>query len=262
MSHINAVTLLHILANKAASTARQTGKQPAVALDLDGTFFNNGPRTLQIICEFLSKKCRGYGRLFSEVRKHLVRSQMPYSPNDCLKLFLTECTTRNPLFGLGDKHREEFLSYWKSTFFTHDYQKYDLVEPGAKEFACELLKAGIMVVYLTGRDAKNMRYGTVDALFTNGFPLFVPNTQLVLKPDFSTPDVAFKVGVLAAFDSAQVEVLALVDNEPAIVNAACAHSVMGVHFSRPHAPNPPPLSYEARILTSFEILPGDVLYVE
>ena len=256
MSHLNAVTLLDNL-RRQADLLKVEGKLPAVALDLDGKLFNNGPRTLQIISEFLSRKCRGYGRLFVEVRKELAQRQVPYSPQDCLELFLSECRTRKPLFGLEDRHRATFINYWKSVFFTHEYQRYDLVEPGAKEFAHVLLDAGIMVIYLTGRDAPNMRHGAVDALFMNGFPVLVPNTQIVLKPDFSMSDVAFKSAALTAFDKAQVEVLAMVDNEPGIVNAAIGCGVSGVHFVRPHAPNSPPLSYKARVLDSFVINIGD-----
>jgi hypothetical protein len=67
-----------------------------------------------------------------------------------------------------------------------------------------------------------MGLGSFRSLRDLGFPIGVPGTELVLKPDASMPDEAFKR--LTAPKLAKVgKVIAAFDNEPANCNIFLAH---------------------------------------
>ncbi|MSP91299.1 MAG: HAD family hydrolase [Myxococcales bacterium] len=212
-----------------------------VALDLDGTLFDNRPRTLAILRAFgLSRRHADPGLLGAI--EALSPADVPYSPAAVVR-------------SLGPDHAplaEAFVTFWRERFFTNAFQALDHVEDGAAAFATHLTDAGLGVVYLTGRDRPGMLAGVVGALDSHGFPLATAQTMVVLKEDFATPDVAFKQRALAQLGR-NGPVLGLIDNEPGIVNMAIetVPGLLGVRMCRAFAPDPPPLHAAAVQITSF-----------
>ena len=210
---------------------------------MDGTLFDNRPRTLAILHSFAMSHREALPQLLTAVQK-LTLDDLHYTPSqaiDALEL---------PQKDLG----ERFVHFWRDRFFTNSFQPLDHVEPGAAEFAHRLVDAGLGVVYLTGRDRPGMMHGVLQSLDAHGFPLMSPQTQVVLKPDFTHDDVAFKREALGEL-AKNGPLVGLIDNEPGIVNMALETlpDMLCVRILRPHAPNPPVLDARAVQIPSFRL---------
>ena len=231
-----------ILGELLAAAARHGERRAWVALDLDGTLFDNRPRTLAILRAFSMARQTRWPQL-AQVVSSLGAVDLRYSPTHALEAA-----------GLDDADlSEDFLPFWRERFFTNTFQLLDAVEPGAVAFARALCAAGLGVVYLTGRDRPGMMLGVLQALDGHGFPLMTAQTQVVLKPDFATGDLEFKRTALRELGR-NGPVVGLVDNEPAIVNMALASvpGIVSVRMCRAFAPDPPELDGRARQIVSFE----------
>lgn len=236
---MSAKSVLEVLVNAAAKSPGRSW----VALDMDGTLFDNRPRTLAILHAFAMTYRTSLPELLPAVNS-LTVDDLHYTPSqavDALGL---------PVLDLG----EQFVQFWRQRFFTNSTQALDHVEPGAAEFAHRLVDAGLGVVYLTGRDRPGMMHGVLQSLDAHGFPLMSAQSQVVLKPDFHMDDVAFKRMALAELKK-NGPIVGLIDNEPGIVNMALdvIPEMMCVRILRPHAPNPPPLDGRAVQIPSFRL---------
>ena len=220
-------------------SVKQTGDNPLVVLDLDGTLFDNGPRTWRLVAEALEEG--GY----TEARERLngVSDRMlPYLVTD----FLAEA-------GITDESTVASVTkYWFERFFTDEYQKLDLPLEGSIDFVKALYEAGATMVYLTGRDVPGMLVGCTDALRAGGYPVGLERTMMILKPDFETKDLVFKTEA-ADFISKTGTVVAAFDNEPGNCNLFLekwpnAYSVL---LDTTCAPNPPELNSEVLTIKNF-----------
>ncbi|MCB9729120.1 MAG: HAD family hydrolase [Deltaproteobacteria bacterium] len=216
----------------AAERARAAGRDPLVVLDLDGTLYDNTPRTLRILQEFAHLHAVGHPGLYERLDT-LARSAMAYRTGDTLRAL-----------GVTDEALiEQVQTFWFERFFTDAYVIHDLPNPGAVAFVRALYTAGLVPAYLTGRDAPNMLVGTVQALQRDGFPVGTVDTRIILKDRFSTPDEEYKASVVEHL-RATGEVVAVFDNEPGLCNlfheafpaAAC------VLLDTSCAPGAPPLA--------------------
>lgn len=216
------------LAHRTANQDKNA-RAPVVVFDLDGTLFDNGPRTWQILVEFAEHAGeRALRRALDELPRH----GLPY----LLKDTLARC-------GIHDAAMlERARAFWMERFFTDDHQRYDEPVPGAVRYARALFDAGATVAYLSGRDAPNMLIGCAAALRHHGFPVGIPRTAIVLKHAFEDDDLVFKRESLDFIEHLG-DVQATFDNEPANCNLFCARWPAGLHFfvETNHAPNPPPL---------------------
>lgn len=167
------------LLKKIESQVVQT-KNPVLVFDLDSTLFKNYGRWIQIIQEFGEQE--NLASLKSCQKKQITDSW------DMMNILAKDC-------GLGAQKAKEvigkFKGFWATRFFNDDYVKYDEALPGAKEYVNEMYKKGAHVVYITGRDAPNMRKGTVAKLKADGFPIGMAKTELIMKP-FSNTDLRKK----------------------------------------------------------------------
>ena len=212
-----------------AEEAFAKGLQPVAVLDLDGTLFDNGPRTLTILAEYAAESSNE--KLAAAV-KNRQESQTPY----LLKDLLAEMNETDEAVVKGASE------YWFNRFFTNEYQSHDMVMPGALSFVMDFYRAGGTVVYLSGRDSPNMAVGCVAALQKGGFPIAVARTALVLKPDFETADLDFKRDAVS-FINQFGHVVASLDNEPGNCNLfieAWPQALIGF-IDTQCAPGAPPL---------------------
>ena len=223
--------------------AERSQTTPVVVFDLDGTLMDNRPRTVAILRELAAR----YRDLDPDVARRLEEARA----HD-LEYLLADSLER-----LG-AHRaelvEEMQAFWRDRFFADSHLPHDVALPGAVEFVRACYDAGAILVYLTGRDLPLMGTGTFASLRDLGFPIGVPATELVLKPDAAMPDEAFKR--LAAPDLARVgHVIAAFDNEPANCNVMLAHypDAHVVYVDTQHTPGAPDLGAGVCVVRDFEM---------
>jgi hypothetical protein len=182
------------------------GREGLIAFDLDGTLYDNRPRTLRILTE--------YGFLRGSERPDLLRAIQ------ALSLSQVQYLVADTLAKVGVVSEEDVrgaIGYWKARFFTNSYVELDLPVPGAVAFVNRLHSAGLTPVYLTGRDAPNMLQGTLRSLQRDGFPAGTVDTRFILKESFERPDEEYKEAVIVSLRRSG-EVIAAFDNEPGLCN--------------------------------------------
>ncbi len=188
------------------AVATAAGRLALVVFDLDGTLYDNAPRTLRILTEFAHEHALEHPGLLEQIHA-IPLSRVRYGIADTLAPY-----------GVSDPALIEALkAYWFARFFTNDYLVHDLPSPGAAAFVHQVLAAGGTPVYLTGRDAPNMLLGTVTTLQRDGFPVGTLDTRAILKDCFERPDGEFKAAVIEHLRHAGAVVGAF-DNEPGLCN--------------------------------------------
>lgn len=188
------------------SEAKAGESPPVVVFDLDGTLMDNRPRT----CAILHELAEAWRAKEPALAERLAR----VAPDDLDYLLTTSLERmgilRSDLVG-------EAETYWRARFFVDDYLEHDIALEGAVAFARAVYDAGATCMYLTGRDLPLMGIGSFRSLRDLGFPIGVPGTELVLKPDAAMPDEAFK-----RYEAPRIarvgRVVAAFDNEPANCN--------------------------------------------
>ena len=219
---------------------RAGGELPQVIFDLDGTLFDNGPRTWRLVAEALDAG----GHQEARERLNSVSDRMlPYLVTD----FLQKADI------VGDEVVEEVKAYWFERFFSDEYQHYDYPMEGSVQFVQRLYEAGATIVYLTGRDVPGMLVGCADALRASGYPVGLTRTMMMLKPDSKTKDLAFKQEA-CGFLSETGTVVAAFDNEPGNCNLFLKSwpDACSVFLATTHAPNPPALESGVVQISQFE----------
>lgn len=181
-------------------------RSPLIVLDLDGTLLDNRPRTAAILRELADRWHPTRPELAALLREARYEA-LDYLFSDNLRLLGVE----------EEEHHAEAFEYWKSRFFFDDLLHHDVPVVGAVEFTRACYDAGATLVYFTGRDLPNMALGTYASLRDNGFPIGVPGTELVLKPDAEMSDEDFKRSVTPLLHRSGV-VTAAFDNEPGNCN--------------------------------------------
>jgi hypothetical protein len=162
-------------------------KLPIVVFDLDSTLFDVSKRSFEILKEWLG---HADTQTFSHTRAGLAEfraEELSYSLEELWE-FKKIPTSESPF----DHHFKHAKQFWRERFFGHDYLKYDEPMKGAVEFVKKLYELGASIVYLTGRDAPMMAFGTFDQLKQHGMPIEIERTRLILKPKRHLNDVEFK----------------------------------------------------------------------
>jgi hypothetical protein len=203
--------------------ARAAAPDGVAVFDLDSTLLDNRPRQARILREYgawarlpalagsrpehwtswdLGEAMRSAGATPAEVARHLPAARR----------------------------------FWGARFFTSAYCRDDRPVPGAPEFVREVLAAGAVVAYLTGRPVR-MEAGTLESFRRFGFP--VPEgdrVRLLMKPEAPLDDDEWKE-VAAAQVGLLGPVVAAFDNEPAHVNgyALAWPGALCVHLDTDHS---------------------------
>jgi beta-phosphoglucomutase-like phosphatase (HAD superfamily) len=184
---------------------------PVVVFDLDGTLMDNRPRTLAILREF-ADRCRTRDAALAERLEKAQMAELEYLLSDSLERMGAH---RHSLV-------EEMHAFWRDRFFADPHLVHDVAVPGAVDFTRACHEAGALLIYLTGRDLPMMGTGTFQSLRDLGFPIGLPGTELVLKPDAAMADEAFKRGMAPQL-ARLGHVIAAFDNEPGNCNVMLAH---------------------------------------
>jgi len=220
---------------------RWGGAPPVVAFDLDGTLFDNRPRTAAVLRE-LAAEWHAREPVIA-ARLHAVEvAELAYHVSDSLERL---GITREDLV-------KDAFAFWRARFFADPYLRHDVEVPGAAAFARACYGRGATLVYLTGRDLPMMGAGTFASLRDVGFPVGVVGTELVMKPRFEMPDAEFKraEGPRLARIGA---VVASFDNEPENCNVFASHfsDADSVLVDTQHLDGAPPLDPKVIVIGDF-----------
>lgn len=217
--------------SRVASLANSTQK-PSVIFDLDDTLFDTGSRTRHILAEFArtTRVMEAAPSLAARIHD-LEPAKIQYSILGNLDLL-----------GITDTDlRREGERFWWDRFF--NYSHIDDPSPGAVAYVNAIHEAGATVIYLSGRDEARMLDATKTSLRDSNMPLD-GQTQLILKPDPATDDLAFKQAVFKTM-VADANVVAGFENEPRNLNlmhdllpSAQAVFVHTRHSDHPERPYP------------------------
>lgn len=205
--HFHDLTEAQVLAK--VSERVQSTPKPVVLLDLDSTLYEVGPRTFQILKEWIlstrDRDLMDHLHLFKEFDA----THVGYSVKDTF-----EALGISPDYPQYDALVKSAKEFWGDRFFTSAYLRYDHPYPGAPEFAQKIYDSGATLVYLTGRDEKNMGPGTIANLIRDHFPWGKDKrTHLLLKPLVTMNDLEHKVRA-GAFVKAKGNLVASFENEP------------------------------------------------
>lgn len=221
---------------------RRRVERPVVLFDLDGTLYDNRPRTVRILHAFAA----------SLPHENLAdaRAILSLAPGD-LSYRLDETLAPR---GVSPDVINGAQAVWFKRFFTDTACADDVPHRGAAAFARACHQRGATVVYLTGRDIPGMLVGSVRTLRDDGFPIGLPRVELVFKPTFEEPDTEFKRRMLHTFSELGV-VVATFENEPGNANLFqdTYPSAVNVLIDTQHAPGAPPLDPACVVLKDFEM---------
>jgi hypothetical protein len=190
--------------------ARAHGRIAQIILDLDGTLFDNVPRSRQILLD-RARHFFGPEALITRTIAAIAESAFEYNPIDTLRKH-------------GIKNEEvltRLQEAWASEFFTSGYLGHDAPLDGAVEAARAWWTAGAELNYVTGRHVPEMFLGTCESLHRAGFPVGTIRTQLLMKPAFDLEDITFKVEAVPHIRRKGPVVL-VVDNDPRVLNPLSA----------------------------------------
>ncbi len=163
---------------------------PVVVFELDWVLFDPRPRTARILQDFAER--------LDPTRMQWAEA-LAALPADRVRLHLADTLAEA---GLHDHELlRDLTSFWRTRFLSDPYLALDVPVEGAPEFVRTLHRAGAVVCYVgSGRDLPGMLLGTVSNLRDRGFPMAEPGVELVLKPDGTLGDEAFKRDTLPRLD--------------------------------------------------------------
>jgi beta-phosphoglucomutase-like phosphatase (HAD superfamily) len=215
--------------------ARAEGKTPLAIFDIDGTILDTAARTRDIFAAALD----GPGAVVTPEKPELAARirQLPLAD------YADEPESTLARVGIVDTAFVRALkTRWNQDFFSNRYLLRDTAIPGAPAYLDSLHAAGCMIVYCTGRDAPRMLGGTAASLLDRGFPVGIPRTQLVMKPDKAIPDFDYKKAALADF-ALLGTVVAVYENEPRNINLLHSSfpSALAYYVDTKHSTGAPPV---------------------
>lgn len=205
-------------------------KASLVVFDLDSTLFDVSPRLQQIMVDFAENP----------------KNQKNF-PESCtilktVQTFRSDWGIKNALIRAGlDGHHHDFhqalREFWHNSFFSNEYLQYDLPYEGAQEYVQKIYEAGADIVYLTGRDVARMGKSSGAVLKKWNFPLDLPRTELILKPEKGMDDAQFKADYFSELPEGKYQSIWFFENEPQNTNLvqSCHDHVEIVFFQSTHA---------------------------
>ncbi len=214
-----------------------TRDRPTVLLDLDSTLYEVGPRSHQILKEWLQSEESDAHTDVKKVLSGLKKEHIGYSLNETFSLIGLSALEEHVAHAL-----RAAKNFWRDRFFTNEYLSFDHAYHGAAEFVQDVYSLGAEIIYLTGRDEPGMGHGTRARLLQDGFPWEKDRTHLLLKKSFELDDLEHKasaahyirnVGTLvASFENEPPNIVALSEIFPEAM-----HVFMdSVYSDRPAAP--------------------------
>ena len=226
------------------SDAVRAGRVPQIILDLDGTLFDNVPRSKRVLLD-AARDLFGEGSVVASTIAAIAEEAFEYNPIDTLrKRGIVDEPTLLVL-------REE----WARRFFGSAYLAHDVPLEGSVEAARRWWAMGAELDYLTGRHVPEMFLGTCRSLHEAGFPVGTVRTQLLMKPLFDMNDISYKIEVVP-YVRRKGPIVLVVDNDPRVLNALVTEipEAIAVMVRTLHPKDAPAVAPAAVIVEDFRSL--------
>jgi hypothetical protein len=222
------------------------GRTPQIVLDLDGTLFDNVPRTRHILLD-QARALFGPEADVTRTIEDMSEDAFEYNPVDTLRKHGVE----------DDDTLERLREAWAAHFFASTYLTHDAPLRGAVDAARDWWTRGAELNYLTGRHVPDMFLGTCRSLDDAGFPVGTIRTQILMKPTFDLEDIAFKVETIPEIRKKGPIVL-VVDNDPRVLNplAEVIPEAISVMVQTLHPRDAPALTGGISVVDDFRELLG------
>lgn len=187
------------------------GKLPRIAcvFDMDSTLFCVSTRTQTILRElaveesFVSQFAQ-YAGLMKDI-----------------SVLQTDWGIKEALIRLGTPLSQEAIErirkHWRTHFFSNEYLEYDLMYEDSNTFVQMCHKLNCEIYYLTARNERLMREGSLKQLEKFSFPLTKPE-HLIMKSEEDEEDGNFKLNKLMEIKKDFDEVY-FFENEPVIIES-------------------------------------------
>lgn len=201
------VAVLQRVLDRVTVASVDGGPCPLVIFGIDGTLYDNRPRTLEILAE--------YAEIGHEDIREALLSLENEHVHSLLSQTLRECGVHH------DEIVTEITSFWRERFFSELYLQWDEARVGAAHYVRALRDAGAQIAYVSGRDIPGMFLGTLARMRDDDFIVASPGIQVVLKPDATLGDESFKRGAFKALRR-MGDVVAVFDSNPNICEMARA----------------------------------------
>lgn len=179
----------------------------AVVFDLDSTLFCVSPRTQHILRQLGHEP--DFAQKFEDIAA-ILRSIEVLPSDYSIRTVFERVQAHFP-----DELVGTVKDYWRKHFFSSHFLSKDELYPSANEYVTGLHKLGAEILYLTGRNERDMKEGTLRALKDWNFPSF-PESRLYMKPKKDDSDEKYKVDVLNRLVHSYDHIW-FFENEPVII---------------------------------------------
>ena len=249
---MTASELLAELSHRATTTS-----DPLIVFDLDETLINSRVRALRILRILVDRLDvrRHFPREAARILRMTMGSRADLSQKALtLRVYplhlaaLLESLGVRPAQSLAELIAGAYNDLYLSDAFCCD----DPALPGAAQFVSALRNCDVHIAYLTGRNAPQMRVGTIEGLQRAGLPTPSRKVSLFMKPDRECDDTEFKTTALSHIQK-HGTVIAAFDNEPANINVIASQikRATAVWVDEPHSGKVTTIRPEVRHLASF-----------
>lgn len=232
---------------KAAQVAG-AGSTPLLVIDLDGTLIDYTLRTRMIFLQAVDTL--HLPGTIAESVKQIKPGQYDYDP-------------KTTLIGAGiddDDTLNRLLDFWDKYYFSNYYLHYDKPMPGAYDFIQNIAALKMGIVYLTGRDYRNMAAGTRAWLQKNHFlNSSDPGRSVLMKDNLSLTNFEAKANNREKIAGLGQPIL-IVDNEPIDLQTMLEHFPEAVPVLADTPNSGKPAKLPADILTIRDFLELNSLY--
>jgi hypothetical protein len=183
--------------------------RPTAIFDLDSTLFAVSHRTAEIFRSLIkNSEFLGKHPDLAQLMTHIQVTEKDWGIHEPLSRLGIDA--QHPAFPYIRK-------FWQKSFFSDDFLPHDQPYPGAVEYVNSLHEKGVSILYLTGRDAPNMRKGSLEMLRRWKFPL-LDEAHLVMKDSKgSVSDEGFKTMMIKDLRLASANSW-FFENEPVILH--------------------------------------------
>jgi hypothetical protein len=224
------------------AAAKGAGRTPLVVFDLDDTLVDTATRTRAIFLDALRSPSAPAGA-------DQAAEQLDYL---CLSEYVIDVEGNLDRGEFTPSFRRYLQDAWGRSALTERYLDRAVPFRGASAFVGELRAKGATIVYLTNRNGRRVREGTLRALDARGFPVERDGAILIMQPGDHEDSLSWKQEEAEKLTAKGV-VVATFENEPANVRMyrqLFPEAVQVLMVSR-HRPNQPRAPEGARCIVDY-----------
>jgi acid phosphatase class B len=225
------------------AAAKALGKTPLVLFDIDDTLVDTATRTRAIFTEALRSPSAPAGADQAAERLDYL----------CLGEYVLDIEGNLDRAEFEPAIRRYVHEVWERAWFTDRYLERSVPFRGAARWVADLRARGATIVYLTNRNARKLRDGTLRALDARGFPVERDGALLVMQAGDHEDSLSWKEEEAEKL-AAKGAVVATFENEPANVRMyrKLFPGAVSVLMVSRHRPRQPAVGDETRCIVDYE----------